>query len=45
MLPAAIEKDCLIAVAENPMNIIVVGHVDQKKYPGQVFKLDPEEKH
>ena len=45
MLPAAIEKDCLIAVAENALDVIVVGHVDEKIYKGQVFKLDPQEKH
>ena len=45
MLPAAIEKDCLIAVAENALDVIVVGHVDEKTYKGQVFKLDPQEKH
>ncbi len=44
VLPAAIEKDCLIAVSTNNSDEIVVSHVYQDLYPSQTFKVDPEVK-
>lgn len=41
VLPAAIEKDCLIAVATNHLDTIAIHHVDTK-YPSQTIPKDPE---
>jgi N-acetylgalactosamine kinase len=44
VLPAAIEKDCLIAVAVNQSQDIAVSHVHPHTYPSQLFKVDPTAK-
>jgi len=44
VLPAAIEKDCLIAVKVTSTKSIEVSHINSEEYPNQSLPVDPEAK-
>ncbi len=43
VLPAAIEKDCLIAVKRNSSEDIRLGHVLEDLYPSTIIPVDPHQ--
>ncbi len=42
VLPAAIWRDCLIAVRKSNSKIIIVRHMEPEKYPNHEIKLEKD---